>query len=148
LREEVVTHSEALAEARRMLPPNAWDGKIQQLAWRLFKRRAPLHAIVKVLRVSTNLYGTGLVRLDCGHEAHSNATYQARCVRCADPDYYAELDRKEAAFADAGLRAAPRCAYCGDPFPTDGTARPPYCGGPCELEHKTTGPDAPAKAKP
>lgn len=47
------------------------------------QRRGPLRKIAEVLRHGEGLFDRNKVRLECGHETHSNAQYKARCVDCA-----------------------------------------------------------------
>lgn len=47
------------------------------------QRRGPLRKIVEVIRHGLSAFDRNLVRLECGHETHSNANYKARCEQCA-----------------------------------------------------------------
>lgn len=46
------------------------------------KRKAPLRRIEYVIHPQTGLFGTATVMLECGHTAHSNGQFRARCVDC------------------------------------------------------------------
>lgn len=46
------------------------------------RRTAPLRKIVQVLIVGDGWMSRDKVKLECGHEVYSNATYKARCLQC------------------------------------------------------------------
>ena len=46
------------------------------------KRRAPLRAIVVVLRGREGLFDTDWVELECGHRTSAYGDHKARCVDC------------------------------------------------------------------
>lgn len=46
------------------------------------RRTAPLRKIIQVIRVGDGWMNLDKVKLECGHQVRSNATYQARCLQC------------------------------------------------------------------
>jgi hypothetical protein len=44
----------------------------------------PLRKIISRLVHSDDMFTPDIVELDCGHIAHSNGMYRARCAKCRD----------------------------------------------------------------